>query len=105
MAIHEVTYYQAKCDACAEISDDYGDHSAWSNPQEVFDALPDWYTIRTITGQEFDICDNHEPAGIQDCAACNNELDAYKWRLRNNNLTQKCGHCKFINNITLETQK
>lgn len=30
--IHEVTMYQARCTSCGIIEDDYGDFSAWGDP-------------------------------------------------------------------------
>lgn len=104
MAIHEVTYYQAKCDLCGEICDDYGEHSAWSDPKHVFENLPDWTAIRTITGQEFHICDTHQPAGITWCQACDGELNTDNWLPRDTGLTQRCQHCKYPNNITLNAR-
>jgi hypothetical protein len=55
MSVHEVTYYQAKCDGCGHIEDDYGDFSAWSDPGSPFDSLPDagW-----LTSNSRDLCEN-----------------------------------------------
>lgn len=44
MAIHEVTYYQAKCDRCGYIETDYGDYSAMADPIDAQElaAASDW---------------------------------------------------------------
>lgn len=33
--IHEVVYYQARCTGCGSVCDDYGDYSAWAQPDVV----------------------------------------------------------------------
>ena len=45
MSVHEVTYYQAKCDCCGEIETDYGDYSAWSDPQVAIEHADGYETI------------------------------------------------------------
>lgn len=42
MSVHEVTYYQAKCDGCGHIETDYGDYTAWGEPEVVFEGLEEW---------------------------------------------------------------
>ena len=100
MAIHEVTYYQAKCDLCGTICDDYGEHSALADPSEAFVGL-DWNEIHTVTGQEINICEDHGPTGIAWCQSCDHELPDNNWRMYGGNLIQICAHCKHPNGITL----
>lgn len=45
MSIHEITYYQAKCDVCGYIETDYGEHSALLSPAAVWEDLEDWALI------------------------------------------------------------
>lgn len=42
MAIHEVTYYQAKCDLCGHIQDEYGDFAAFSDDGAPADHVIDY---------------------------------------------------------------
>ena len=42
MSVHEVTYYQLKCDGCGQIVDDYGDFSALNSPEFLHEYLPEW---------------------------------------------------------------
>ena len=59
MSIHEVTYYQAKCDGCGYIEDDYGDFSAMAHAESVFELLDDWATYQR------DLCPD-----CQKCEVC-----------------------------------
>lgn len=45
MSIHEVTYYQVKCDCCGRIETNYGDYSAWAHPDEARAEAPGWAEI------------------------------------------------------------
>ena len=58
MSVHEVTYYQIKCDCCGEICDDYGDFAAWSDPGQASDQLPDDWRMVRVEGSNVaeDIC-------------------------------------------------
>lgn len=53
MSVKQVTYYQAQCDCCGAVCDDYGDFSAWSDPGAAIDRKPEeWASV----GDE-DLCD------------------------------------------------
>lgn len=46
--LHEVTMYQARCTSCGQIEDDYGDFSAWADPDTpVTDVVDnrDWFAL------------------------------------------------------------
>lgn len=62
MSVHEVTYYQAKCDGCGFVQDDYGDFSAWADAGTAVESADDWYSIVTKGGETRDLC--------PDCQCC-----------------------------------
>lgn len=80
MGVREVTYYQAECDCCGVICDDFGQFSAMIRPEHVADELPeDWARVGMAGDEEF-LCpecwcwpDGQEcPEGIAECRCWEN---------------------------------
>lgn len=65
--IHEVTYYQAKCDGCGTVEDDYGDYTAFGDPGTVIDHVldADWFRKVAADGAETLLCPE-----CQRCEVC-----------------------------------
>lgn len=72
MAIHEVTYYQAKCDGCGHIQDDYGDYTALGTPGSVYDEM---YESDWVVDDDKMFCENCQPQVEEDDYDVHGDVD------------------------------
>lgn len=70
MSVHPVTYYQAKCDRCGYIEEDYDDFSAFADSVRVLDEVYSYHDWVDIDGR--DLCpdcyvlnDDEEPVEVK----------------------------------------
>ena len=72
MAIHEVTYYQAKCDGCGHIEDDYGEYTAFGTPGCVVDMM--WDSDWTVDDDKM-FCENCKTPAEEDDYDVHGDVD------------------------------
>lgn len=78
--LHEVTMYQARCTSCGYIEEDYGDFSAWGQPDiPVTDVVDnrDWFAL-SVEGEVKVLlcpdCCQCEVCGSEECYSADGHL-------------------------------
>lgn len=85
-SVHEVTYYQARCTECGRVEDDYGDFSAWGDPEmphEVVTSHSDWFSPHRVgfvvllcpDCQRCEVCGNEQAYEVGDHLVCDEHED------------------------------